>query len=312
MIGLRHAVARTVAAAALCLGASCAGPGPAPREPPGDTLIVQASSAARRAYEVGEFEQARGLYRRALVRARTINHAGHAADAAFNLAMSEIALGNYGVAERLLFDAQYDAGRAGAETVDILLLRAKVAYLRQRLQDALAFIQAVVAAAAPQRIRLQAIILRGQIGCESGDAASGAAELRAAKALAASENDELPPAISADLAKLEGTVARLTGRADDAALAFDAEAELLRASHRYRDMGYALARAADAHLAGGRPALAADRFFLAARSLDARGETDRAQALLASSLSAAKEGGDEGARARAQLLLDDIKRRVGP
>ena len=99
---------------------------------------------------------------------------------------------------------------------------------------------------------------------------------------------------------------------DIAARSFEAEAELLRMAHRYRDMGYGLVRVAEAYLAAGQPALAADRFFLAARSLDGRGDTEAAKALLASSLSAAEKAGDEKARARAQMLLEEITRRAVP
>ena len=77
-------------------------------------------------------------------------------------------------------------------------------------------------------------------------------------------------------------------------------------------MGYALARAAEAHRAAGRQALAADRFFLAARSLAGHGDTDAAKSFLASSLSAAEEAGDHDARIRAQMLLEEITRRSAP
>lgn len=298
--------------ALVCLCASCASPGPGSGVARSDTVVVQASSAARLAYEQDDFGQAQQLYRRALTRARAINDATLAADAAYNLAMSEIGLGHYDIADRLLRQAYYDADRASSHTVDIQLLRAKVAYLRMRLSDALTLLNEVIGSKAAQSLHLQAMILRGQVFCETGDSDSAQAELRAVENLVASSKTVLSPSISADLAKLEGTIARLKGKMDAAAGSFDEEAELLRIAHRYRDMGYALARAAEAYLAAGRPALAADRYYLASRSLDGRGETDAAKALLESSLSSAETAGDQNARVRAQMLLEEISRRVGP
>ncbi|MDH3315330.1 MAG: hypothetical protein OER43_06135 [Gammaproteobacteria bacterium] len=303
---------RGISAALVCLCASCASPGPEPSESRGDAIVVQASSAARLAYEQGNFGQAQKLYRRALTRARAMNDAGLAADAAYNLAMSEIGLGNYGAADQLLDEAYYDADRASSNTADIQLLRAKVAYLRRQLPEALTLIDDVTGSKAAQSLRLQAMILRGQIFCDTPNLEAAKSELRAAEKLVASSKTVLTPPISADLAKLEGTIARLEGKMTIAASSFDAEAERLRIAHRYRDMGYALARAAEAYLAAGQPALAADRFFLAARSLDGRGETDAAKLFLASSLSAAEKAGDKDAHARAQMLLEEITRRAAP
>ena len=303
---------RGISAALVCFCASCASPGPESSEERGDAVVVRASSAARVAYEQGNFGLAQKLYHRALTRARAINDARLVADAAYNLAMSEIGLGHYDAADQLLRQAYYDADRASSDTADIQLLRAKVAYLRMQLPKALTLIDEVAGSEAAPSLHLQAMILRGQIFCDTGDPDAAKSERRAVEKLIASSNTVLTPSISADLAKLEGTIAQLEGKMGIAARSFDAEAELLRIAHRYRDMSYALARAAEAYLAAGRPALAADRFFLAARSLDGRADTDAAKSFLASSLSASEKAGDKNARARAQMLLEEITRRAVP
>lgn len=308
---LRSVSRRCLYAALACLCASCASSVPQPSGPRADPVAAQASSAARLAYEQGDFAQARAQYRRALTRARAINDAALGADAAYNLAMSEIGLGNYAAADRLLGEAFYDAGRASSGTADIVLLRAKVAYLDARLPDALTLIGEVTRATAAPSLQLQAMLLRGQILADTADAAGAKSELQAVERRAGSRA-ALTPAIGADLAKLEGTIARLEGRMDAAAQAFDAEAELLRTAHRYRDMGYALARVAEAYLAAGRYALAADRFFLAARSFEARGDAGGARTLAASSIAAADKAKDASARARAQALIEDLTRRAAP
>ena len=303
---------RSISAALVCLCASCASPGPESSVARDDTVVMQASSAARLAYEQGDFGAAQKLYRRALTRARAINDASLAADAAYNLAMSEIGLGHYDAADKLLRQAYYDAERASSNTADIQLLRAKVAFLRMRLPEALTLIDEVAGSKAAQSLHLQAMILRGLMFCDTGDTEAAKSELRAIEKLVASSRTVLTPSISADLTKLEGTIALLEGNMDIAARSFDAEAELLRTAHRYRDMGYALARTAEAYLAAGRPALAADRFFLAARSLDGLGDTNAAESFLASSLSAAEKAGDQNARVRARMLLEEITRRTVP
>ncbi|MDH5535484.1 MAG: hypothetical protein OEZ08_07940, partial [Betaproteobacteria bacterium] len=292
MKSFRAVAIRGNLAALVCLCASCASPGPELNEPRGDPVVVQASSAARLAYERGDFGQAQKLYRRALMRARAINDAGLAADAATNLAVSEIGLGDYEAADHLLRQAYYDADRASSNTLDILLLRAKVAYLRRQPAGALTLIDAVIRAKAAASLHLQAMTLRGQISSDTGDLEAAKSELRAVEKRVASSQAVLAPSIGADMAKLEGTIARGEGRMDAAARTFDAEAELLRTAHRYRDMGYALARSAEAYLAAGRPGMAADRFYLAGRSLDGRGDSSTAKSFLASSLSAAETAGD--------------------
>jgi tetratricopeptide (TPR) repeat protein len=277
-----------------------------------DVVVVQASSAARLAYERGDYGQAQHLFRRALTRARAINDAGLAADAAYNLALSEIGLGDLDAAEQLLRQAHYDAGRASSNTADIQLVRAKVAFLRMRHAQAQVLLNEVAASQPTRSVRLQAMILRGQMACDAGDLDAARSELRAIRELVPDAESAVSPSTGADLAKLEGTLSRLDGKADAAARSFDHEAELLRIAHRYRDMAYALGRAAEAHLTAGANALAADRFFLAARSLAGQGDSDAARSFLGSSLSAAQDAGDHDARARAQILLDEITRGDAP
>ena len=300
----RRAVIEGLSAILVSLCTSCAGPGPQPSEPADDTVVVQASSAARLAYELGDYSKAQMLYRRALTRAQAINDAALAADAAYNLALSEIALQHYEAADQLLRQSEYDAARASSDTTDIRLLRAKVAYLRERLPEAIALANEVVASKASRHLRVQAKVLRGQIFCDTGD-------LPSAK-LAAASKPELTPSVRADVEKLRGTIARLTGNTEAAARFFDAESELLRSAHRYRDMGKAFARAGEAYLAAGRPALAADSFFIAARALGGQGDFTTARTLAESSLAAASKAGDDEARARAQLLLEEIAKGGAP
>jgi len=108
----------------------------------------------------------------------------------------------------------------------------------------------------------------------------------------------------------ERTIARLDGNVEAAAHFFDSEVQLLRTARRHRDMAHALARSAEAHLRAGRPASAAERFFLAGRSLAGQGDFRSGEVYLASSEAAARAAGDEAARSRARRLLEEISRRA--
>ncbi len=307
----RKAVIGGLSAILLSLCTACAGPGPRPKEAD-DRAVVQASSAARLAYELGDYEQAQTLYRRALTRARAINDATLAADAAYNLAMSEIALQHYEAADELLRQSEYDARRASSDITDIRLLRAKVAYLRERLSEAIALANDVIESDATRHLRVQAKLLRGQIFCDTGDLPLAKRELQSIERLIASDRSDTTSSVLADVNKLRGTISRLENNQAAAARFFDTEAELLQSAHRYRDMGNAFARAAKAYLAANRPALAADRFFLAARSLSGQGDLTAAKIFAESSLAAAAKAGDDEARTRAQLLLEEIVKGGAP
>ena len=303
---------RSLLAVIACVTASCSSPGPRPTAPADEVRVTRTFAVARRAYEQGEFEQAQALYRQALTRARAIDDAALAADAAYNLAVSELALRHYDAANQYLREAAYDATRASTDVTEIRLLQAKLAYLRGRPAEAIALTHALIASAAAPRIHLQARILRGQINADAGDLVAAFAELHTVKHLAAGPAGTLSPAMAADAAKLEGSIARRDGQVLTAARLFDSEAALLRRAHRYFDMGHALARAADAYLLAGLAAQAADRYFRAARSLDGLGATAAARPYLASSLAAAARAGDERAGDRARALLDEISRRAAP
>lgn len=306
-----RAAHRGLAAGLLVLCASCSAPGPERSGPAVDTQVLQASSAARVAYDLGNYAQARVLYRRALTRAQAIDAREQAADAAYNLAMAEIGLRHYDAADQLLRQAEFDAARASTGITDIRLLRAKVAYLRAHLPEALALANDVVASAASPRLVVQARILRGQIFSDTGSVPAARSELQWIK-----EHDraarESNAAMAADISKLEGSIARSEGQPELAARFFDAEVESLRTTARHRDMAYALARAAEMHLAANRPALAAQRYFIAARSLAGLEDLSAARVFVASSQSAAAKAGDDAALDRARSLLQDINRRDAP
>ncbi len=76
----------------------------------------------------------------------------------------------------------------------------------------------------------------------------------------------------------------------------------MRACRIYRDMARALARAGAAYLGAGRPDLAGDRLYRAARSFQAQGEVDEARRLLEMAESAARRTNDAELLGRIRLL----------
>jgi hypothetical protein len=153
--------------------------------------------------------------------------------------------------------------------------------------------------------------LKGHALCDSGKLAAAKLQLQSVDKSAAALG-AITPSVLAEVSKLRGTIARAENREDDAASLFDREAELLQLARRYPDIGPALARAAECYLAAGKPKLAADRFFLAARCIAAQGDPSAAKPLLASSISAAEKAGDDSAKARSAALLQEITESGGP
>lgn len=303
---------RRWAVALVALVAACAAPPREPTGPAADTQVTQLFGVARRAYDEGAFAQARSLYQRALARARAIDDAALAADAAYNLAVTEVALQNYELADALLQQAGFDAARAATDRTEPLLLRAKVAYLRGRLPQAIALASAVIESSAAPLLRRQAVLLRGQIRAEQGDLAAARADLRDGDGAAGEGPSAAALGIAADENKLAGTIAQREGDHARAAQLFGAEADRLRAALRHRDLGRALARAAQAHLAAGDPSQAARQYFLAARTLYSQGDAAEAKQHVESSIAAAAQAGDDAAQALARALRDEISRRDGP
>jgi tetratricopeptide (TPR) repeat protein len=267
--------------------------------------LLELSEAAHLAYDRGDVPRALVLYRQALDRARVMNGAQDIVDAACNLAICQIALKHYQPADVLLQEAQYDAARGSLAGAEIVLLRAKVAYLEGRLRDCQRLAGEVSGTGANASIRLQALILKGQALCDAGDLAAAKVQLQSLDKSAAALGS-LTPSVLAEASKLRGSIARAEKRNDDAASLFDQEANLLQLSRRYAEIGNALARAAESYLAAGKPKLAADRFFLAGRCMAAQGDAETAKPLLASSISSAEQAGDQAARARSAALLKDI------
>jgi tetratricopeptide (TPR) repeat protein len=259
----------------LTLLASCTGPRPAP-DPPIDEDLERLTRGAWRAFEQGDMERARSIYERALERSKAVDAPAEIGNAAYNLAVTLIAAGEYERAGELLREAERELARAGGNIVDVLLVQARLAQLDGRDEDALRL--ANRAATGPgsmpeQSHWAQIELLRGEMAAAHGELSAAAAALERARQFAGEEPDTT---LHARLQGLTGRVQLLQNHPRAAAASFDLEARLWRKANHLRDMVDALARSAEAWHRAGDLALSAERYFRAARSSWAQGEERQA------------------------------------
>ena len=112
--------------------------------------------------------------------------------------------------------------------------------------------------------------------------------------------------LQARVAGLAGRVAMQTRDVRAAAEAFDRQVRLLRRARQYRVLGSALAQAGGAYAALDEHGLAADRFYRAARSAAAWGDTAFAQKQARAAVAAARRGDDPVVVRLAESLLSEL------
>jgi tetratricopeptide (TPR) repeat protein len=235
--------------------------------PPEDKELSQASDLARAAFEDGATARALDLYRNALTRAIAMDDATEIGNAAYNLALCQILLGQLEQARASLAEAKAAFQRSGTNPADVLLLEATVAQRQGKLEQALALADQVLAASADENDLFQATLLRGTIACDQDNPA------RARTALAEADKHHVTDAVlRAARERLAGNIFLLEGNPAAAAAAFDQAAALFRTAQHYRDMALTLRRAGEAYQEEGDTRRAEDRLLRARRSLAAQGQ----------------------------------------
>jgi tetratricopeptide (TPR) repeat protein len=238
-----------------------------PTAPAEDKELSQASDLARAAFEDDATARAIDLYRKALNRASAMDDAMEIGNAAYNLALCQILLGQIEQASASLAEAKAAFQRSGTNPADVLLLEATVAQRQGKLEQALSLADQVVAASPDKDDLVQATLLKGTIACEQDDPA------RARTALAEADQYHVTDAaLLAARERLAGNIFLLEGNPAQAAAAFDRAAALFQKATHYRDMALALQRAGEAYQEAGDTQRAEDRLFRAKRSLAAQGE----------------------------------------
>jgi hypothetical protein len=239
-----------------------------------DLEYTQAMSTARLAFDRGQPEQAALLYAQALRRAEARDDAADIGDAAYDLALCLMRTRQYHRAQLLLTESRQELMRAGARTIDVRLMEAKLAY---RTGDSATAdrIAAEVAntAAATSAERCDALLLRGEVAMDHEDRQAATTFFTQARATLAKESGRraaVRPALAAGVLGLE---ARLAGSDwSRAANLFDRQARLWQEAGLWEDMSESLLRAGRAFATGGNHHAAAQRLVRAARSRYAQGD----------------------------------------
>jgi len=235
--------------------------------PPKDKELSRASNLARAAFEDGATAKAIDLYRKALNRARAMDDATEIGNAAYNLALCHIILGQLDQASASLAEAKAAFEQSGSNPADVLLLEATVAQRQGKLEQALSLADQVLSASPDENYRFQVALLKGAVACRQDDPA------HARTALVEVDKHHIANApLLAAREQLVGNIFLLERNPAEAAAAFDRAAALFQEAKHYRDMALALRRAGEAYQETGDTQRAEDRLFRAKRSLAAQGE----------------------------------------
>jgi tetratricopeptide (TPR) repeat protein len=245
-------------------GCAAAPPSTVPRE---DKELSQASDLARAAFEDGATARAVDLYSKALNRAIAMDDAPEIGNAAYNLALGQIILGQLDQASAALAVARAAFQRSGTNPADVLLLEATIAQRQGELEQALSLADQVLSASSDESHRFQVALLKGTVACGQDDPASA----RTALAEADQHHVTNTPLLAAR-ERLAGNIFLREGNPAEAAPAFDRAAALFQKAKHYRDMALTLRRAGAAYREAGDTQRAEDRLFRAKRSLAAQGE----------------------------------------
>jgi len=242
----------------------CATPPTAPRK---DKELSRTSDLARAAFEDGATARAIDLYRKALNRAIAMDDATEIGNAAYNLALCHILLGQLDQASASLAEAEAAFKRNGSNPADVLLLEATVAQRQGRLEQALSLADQVLSASPDENDLFQATLLKGTIACDQDDPASARTSL-----VEADKHHVTDAPLLAARERLAGNIFLLERNPAEAAAALDRAAALFQKAKHYRDMALTLRRAGEAYQEAGNTQLAEDRLSRAQRSLAAQGE----------------------------------------
>ncbi len=265
---LRPALAALATALAIGL-AGCASAPPAVRT---DPQVAAAARRGRQAFEAGRFEAAADHYQAALRQARLLDRRSEIGDSAVGLAASLAAVGRHEPARAALREALAEFEPDTPEQADALLMMARIAEQAGDTDEAMAWLDKVLALGLQRKDRARARSLahlrRGALLCETGRIEPARAALDAARR--AARRFDPPPLFRAEERMLDGALLLRERQPRRAAEQFDAAADLYRRTGRPAELARALARAAESLSAAREPAAAAERHLRAARSLFAQ------------------------------------------
>jgi tetratricopeptide (TPR) repeat protein len=272
-------------------------------ETPIDQELETANRMARFAFDKGDVQQAAAAYRRALAQAYVRNDSQAILNARYNLAVCMMTLEHYSEALNLV-DQALEALAASNEKIpaDLLLLQATIFYRLDRMPDAWQVTQKILerSASLSSSTKARTHFLRGLIASHNEDPVGIRQSI---DNMGQSESQT----VASDQAELQGRLAMLEEKWNQAVVDLDQSIRLRRESRDYRRMAIALALSADACQAAGRTEAAASRFLQAGRSAALRDDRSRARQWLTQAALLFEQIGNQALRAEAQLLLSGLE-----
>ena len=271
-------------------------------EPEAQPVTERASlnRSAQLAFSQGQYAQAATLYEAALDEALLEDQPEAIIDARFNLALSQTYLGDYQTALDQVTQADAErVRRALGPDPELQLLRATIHYRAGEPAKADDILETLLRdpKLAPATAS-KAHFVAGLIAADRGDAASLRRHLNALPVEDAAGG-------KADRFELEGRLAGMSGKTDDALRLFD-QAILLRSMDRdFRGMTRVLAAAGGLAEQAGRTALAGGYLLRAGRSAAQHAEPD-ARAWLERARDLGKLAGDTALVLEAEATLDQL------
>ena len=254
-----------------------------------DEEFERINSAARLAFDYGQFQRALDLYNKALDRAYVLDDLNAIVDSKYNLAVCLIGLRLYDQALEQVNQAQAELERSKQSIpADILLLESTILHKIGKLDEAWQLTDLIVqdTGRLSGAVQSKAHFLRGLIASEWNDIH----RLRAEIALLGNPS---AAGLQADREELMGHLAIAEGNWGEAIDAFDRTAELRRADFDYSEMVSALALAAWSCEQAGQLSGASKRYLRAGRSAAQQGEKQNASNWLTQAETLAAEAGDE-------------------
>ncbi len=276
-----------------------------------DSETAEAASSARAAFDSGSIEEAARLYALALHQARLMDRSPMIAMYAQNLAACFLLMGKPGEARPLLDEAAIEYRRSNMPTLDVSLLKAKVARLQGNLDEADWFAGEVLDNLGADRVEyeVQAHILKVHIACDRGDASAAGAQMNRVTEILPRIQSQ---AILAAAAGASGRTLALKKEFAAAGSEFDREVDISRDSGLFGEMSLALVNAAGSYREAGMRTEALDRFYQAGRSLEAQGKHAEALRAAEDALDVAGPSYPPELIRQVESLLVEIKEKVGP
>lgn len=215
----------------------------------------------------------------ALVSARQADDMRAIAKNAYNLAVCKLAVGNTNAAEVLNIESRLACRAAGKSEASTCLLEAELAHLQRDFETATKLAKSAVdlVGGKDQETKTEARIMLASIYLDAGDVKAAEKEIKRAQHYSKKLDQ---PQYGAAIQGVRAGIALRSGKQKDAAAAFIKQADWLRKSEEFGAMATSLRQAADVYSNLNLQDQAAEYYYRAASSLQARGQQTRAGQIL--------------------------------